>query len=355
LKATRETSGGRGRWAVLLVFGLLVASYWLGLWPGAHHLTAKKVYQQMAWPLLRLLIYMGLGLLLGQAIESLGWAAKLGGWAAPLLRWGHLHRESGASFTAAFFSGILANTMLITLYQEDQISRREMTITYLFNNALPVYLLHLPTTFFIILPLTRQAGLIYLGLTLAAALLRSVFLLVYGRLRLPAATGGAGEVAAPAPQKKEGLVQEIWQKFHRRFSRVILYTLPIYFFIFVLNDWGFFKWLRDAAASHVSLSFLPMEAASVVIFSVATEFTSGIAAAGAFLQAGALTVPQTVLALVLGNIVATPVRALRHQLPTNVGIFSPKLGTELLLLSQGLRLLSLLIVAVPYAIWGAGA
>jgi len=355
LKAIRETSGGWGRWAVFLVFGLLFASYWLGLWPGAHHLTAKKVYQQLAWPLLRLLIYMGVGLLLGQAIESLGWAAKLGGWAAPLLRWGHLHRESGASFTAAFFSGIMGNTMLVTLYQEGTISRREMTITYLFNNALPVYLLHLPTTFFIILPLTRQAGLIYLGLTLAAAVLRSVALLIYSRWRLPADNGGETEVMAPAPEKKEKLVQEIWQKFQRRFSRVILYTLPIYFFIFLLNDWGFFKWLQDAATSHVALGFLPMEAASVVIFSVATEFTAGIAAAGAFLQAGALTVPQTVMALILGNIVATPVRALRHQLPTNVGIFSPKLGTELLLLSQGLRLASLLLVAVPYAVWGAGA
>ena len=106
MKAASKTSGGWGRWVVLLVFGLLFASYWLGLWPGAHHLTAKKVYHQMAWPLLRLLIYLGLGLLLGQAIESLGWAAKLGSWAAPLLRWGHLHKESGASFTAAFFSGI---------------------------------------------------------------------------------------------------------------------------------------------------------------------------------------------------------------------------------------------------------
>ena len=189
MKAASKTSGGWGRWLVLLVFGLLFASYWLGLWPGAHHLTAKKVYHQMAWPLLRLLIYMGLGLLLGQAIESLGWAAKLGAWAAPLLRWGHLHKESGASFTAAFFSGIMANTMLVTLYQEGKISRREMTITYLFNNAMPVFLLHLPTTFFIIFPLTRQAGLIYLGLTLSAALLRSV---VFTDLWPPAAPGGYG-------------------------------------------------------------------------------------------------------------------------------------------------------------------
>jgi len=352
LKAVQKTSGGWGRWALLLAFGLLAASYWLGLWPAAHHLTAQRLYRQLASPLLRLLIYMGVGLLVGQAIESLGWAAKLGGWAAPLLRWGHLRRESGASFTAAFFSGILANTMLVTLYQEGKISRRELTLTYLFNNGLPVYLLHLPTTFFIILPLTRQAGLIYLGLTLAAAVLRSAALLVYGRVRLPAAAEGEGIATAPLPAPKAGLLREIWQKFQRRFSRVIIFTLPIYFFIFVLIDWGLFRWLRGAAAGHVSLGFLPMEAASVVIFSVATEFTSGIAAAGAFLQAGALTVAQTVMALVLGNIVATPIRALRHQLPTNVGIFSPKLGTQLLLLSQGLRLLSLVLVAVPYALWG---
>ena len=204
IEGHHPTTGGWGRWLVLLLVGLLFATYWLGLWPGAHHLSVHKIYRQMAWPLLRLLIYLGVGLLLGQAIESLGWAAKLGGWAAPLLRWGHLHKESGASFTAAFFSGILANTMLVTLYQEGSISRREMTITYLLNNALPVFLLHLPTTFSIIVPLTRQAGLIYLGLTLAAAVLRSALLLVYSRWRLPAEGGGEGEVPCRTPEKRRG-------------------------------------------------------------------------------------------------------------------------------------------------------
>ena len=350
--ARPKTRGGWGPWLLLLLLGLLAGAYLLGLWPGAaSHFTAQKLYQQLASPLLRLLIYLGVGLLVGQAIESLGWAAKLGAWAAPVLRWGHLKRESGASFTAACFSGILANTMLVTFYQEEKLSRGELTITYLINNGLPVYLLHLPTTFFIILPLTREAGLIYLGLTLAAALLRSTALLTYARWRLPADLGQEGQAPVKPPEKKGKLLQEIWGKFQSRFARVILYTLPIYILIFVMNDWGFFKWLRDWAASHVALGFLPMEAASVVIFSVAAEFTSGMAAAGAFLQAGVLTVPQTVLALVLGNIVATPVRALRHQLPSHVGIFSPKLGTELLLLSQGVRLLSLILVALPYGMW----
>ena len=350
--ARPKTLDSRGLWLLLLALGLVLGVYWFGLGPGAtHHLTVRKFYHSLAAPLLRLLVYMGVGLLVGQAIESMGWAARLGGWAAPLLRFGHLKPESGACFTAAFFSGLLANTMLVTFYQEGKLSRREMTLTYLFNNGLPVYLLHLPTTFFIILPLTRQAGLIYLGLTLAAAGVRSAVLLIYARWRLPAAAGADQALEVQAPARKETLLKEIWDKFQRRFSRVALYTMPIYILIFVANDWGLFKWLRDAAAAHVSVSFLPMEAASVVIFSVAAEFTSGMAAAGAFLQAGAMTVPQTVIALVLGNIVATPIRTLRHQLPSHAGIFSPKLGTELLLLSQGLRLLSLILVAVPYGIW----
>ncbi len=349
--ARSDTQGSRWWWLFPLILVLALAAAWLGPWAGAHHLTATKAYHQLATPLLRLLLYMGVGLLVGQAIESLGWAARLGGWTAPVLRWGHMSAESGVSFTASFFSGIMANTMLMTFFQEGKISRREMKVAYLFNSGLPTYLLHLPTTFFIILPLTKQAGLIYLGLTLTAALLRSAALLAYGRWRLPPAAGRSGELAAPAPAPKERLLQEIWQKFSRRFTRVIFYTLPIYFLIFAANDYGLFRWLRHAATNHVAVEFLPVEAASVVIFSVATEFTSGMAAAGAFLQAGALTVSQTVMALVLGNIVATPIRALRHQLPSHMGIFAPKLGTELLLLSQGVRLLSLMVVAALYALW----
>jgi hypothetical protein len=352
LKALPKSLGARGGGLLLLALTLLVAITWLGLGGASRHLSAGKLYQHLGSPLVRLLLYMGVGLLMGQAIESLGWAAKLGGWTAPVLRWGHLKRESGAAFTAAFFSKILANTMLWTFYQEEKISRQEMTLTYLFNGGLPVYLLHLPTTFFIILPLTREAGLIYLGLTGIAALLRSAVLLLYGRWRLPVEVDPEPGLAMPSPPvRKEKISQEIWRKFRRRFSRVVLFTLPIYFLIFLVNDWGLFKWLRETTASHAVLGFLPVEAASVVIFSVAAEFTSGMAAAGAFLQTGTLTVHQTVLALVLGNIVATPIRALRHQLPSHIGIFSPGLGTKLLLLSQGLRLLSLVLVAVPLAWW----
>jgi hypothetical protein len=101
-------------------------------------------------------------------------------------------------------------------------------------------------------------------------------------------------------------------------------------------------------AQYVVTTFIPVEALSMVILSFAAEFISGFAAAGALLDAGVITTKQTVLALLIGNIIAFPVRALRHQLPRYIGIFSPKMGTQLLLMGQGFRVVSLVIMGTIY-------
>lgn len=338
-----------------LLFPTLLLTLCLGgilvSWAGNLNLRLSPgmLYHHLVWPFGKLLLYLGVGLFLGQALESLGWSARLGARVQPLIRWGRFGPESAAAFGTSFLSGILANTMLMSSYQDGKLSRRELALSYLLNTGLPGFVLHLPTTFFILVPLTRQAGLIYLGLNLLAALLRTMGVLALARCSLQReAPEGPGDAAAAAP--KPGL-ETIWRKFRRRFLRLICATMPIYLLIFMAQQAGFFTWLREATAGLAAFTLLPVEAASVIIFSVAAEFSSGAAAAGALLSSGALTVPQTVMALMLGSIVATPVRALRHQLPTHAGIFAPKLGTELLLTSQGLRIVSLLLVALPYWWW----
>jgi hypothetical protein len=331
----------------LLCFGVLLAGLTstINLKISPHHL-----YHHLIWPFGKLLLYLGVGLFIGQAMESMGWSSRFGAKVQPLVSWGRFGSESAAAFSASFFSGILANTMLMSSYQDGKLNRRELTLSYLLNTGLPGFILHLPTTFFILVPLARTAGLIYLVLNLVAALLRTAGVLTVSRLLLH--TGDAAEPAAESQGESARVKFEtIWKKFHRRFFRLICYTMPIYVLIYVAQQAGFFNWLRDSSAHLVSGTFLPVESASVVIFSVATEFSSGIAAAGALLSTGALTIHQTVAALILGSIVATPVRALRHQLPTHAGIFSPKLGTQLLLTSQALRILSLILVTIPYLWW----
>jgi hypothetical protein len=305
-------------------------------------------WKRLGKPLLRMTFLISLGLFVGQIIEATGWTGRLSTLVRPLMRWGHLSDSSGASFTTAFVSGTAAQAMLVTFEEEGKLSRKEVVLTSLLN-GLPAYFLHLPTTFFIILPLAGVAGLLYLILTLAAALLRTVGLVTYSRLTL---SPRSLEMVAG---KREGqtwksILQDTWKKFLRRLQRIMLLVVPVYLVVMIVSQLGFFSWLRLKLAGGITSAVVPLESMSVVIFSLVAEFTSGFAAAGALLDAGTLSVRETVIALLLGNVVATPVRALRHQLPYYMGIFRPKLGILLIALGQTLRVISVIIVGVAYVL-----
>lgn len=343
------------RWIIIPI--LLLATACTGIALGLLHLggialSPEKIFHRLVIPVLRLLCYLGVGLLVGQILEALGWMSALAKWVRPMTRWAHLKDESGAALATGFVSGILANTILINAYLEQRLARREVTITYLLNASLPTFLVHLPTTFFIVASLAGSAGMLYMAMVFAAACLRGAGVLAFSRCTLPAPEGSTDIPRPEGANKASGRFAAILKKFQSRFLRVVLYTIPIYIVIFLLNEWGFFQWLRQGSAGWLSKEFFPVEAAGVIIFALAAEFSSGMAAAGALLEAGSLTAKQTALALILGTIIAAPIRTIRHQLPTQVGLFSLAMGTELLLLSQGLRILSLLAVAIPYAIWG---
>jgi len=312
----------------------------------AHQITAG-----LLWPLIRLMLLITVGLLVGQVIEATGWTKTLAVLARPMFRFGHLGNHCGAAFTAAFFSGVGSNAMLLEFFQEGLITRSQLYLSN-FVNQLPAFFLHLPTTFFIVMPLTGLAGALYFLITFLAAVLRTLLFIIYGHFRLPAADDSSPTAPDPVEPPKTRNFKAVWQRITSRLpgriSRITVFVVPIYILVFILNAMGMFKLLRDALTGFVVTNFMPMESLSVVILSLAAEFTSGFAAAGALLQAGVLTVKQTVVALLIGNILAFPVRALRHQLPRYIGIYSPKMGAEILFMGQGFRVLSIIIVGIIY-------
>ena len=304
------------------------------------------LWKRLIWPLIRLTVFISIGLFVAQVIEGMGWTNRLAVMARPFMRWGHLPERIGAVFTTAFISGTASLSMLMSFHKDGSVNQKEVTIAVLLN-TFPTFFLHLPTTFFIILPLVGKAGVIYLLLTLGAAMLRLISVLMYTHFHLPESVGDY-----PLKGKKEkdwkGLLRETSHKFRSRLTRMIMIILPVYVIVLLISDMGFFLWLRKILAQGISVAFIPVEAMSVVVFSLVAEFTSGYAAAGAMLESGALTVPQTVLALLIGNIIAAPVRALRHQMPYYMGIFGPKLGTRLVITSQGFRVASLVVSGVVF-------
>ncbi len=328
----------------VLLFAVLVYA-----WDGV---TPELLWSRLAWPLLRLVAIMAMSLVLSAVVEGMGWNSVVAVLARPLMRAGNFSDYSGTAFTSAFLSGVAANTMLWNAYREHRISRQEMFLATLLNVGLPSYVLHLPVTFAVIVPLVGSAGAIYLGITFFAAVLRTVVVIILGRLFL----GKHHSTKRSESRRAEGTREEKLQKVRRlaekyikrRLLNILCYTVPIYILVVLLQQSGFFHWLQQETAHLVTSRSMPVEGISVVVFSIVAEFTAGAAAAGAMLSAGVLTMKQTVTALLLGNIIATPVRALRHQLPRYLGIYQPRIGIQLLLAGQVLRVVTVVISGVLY-------
>jgi hypothetical protein len=308
------------------------------------------LWQGLGWPLLRLVFFISLGLMIGNLIESLNWTHGVARMASPLVRIAHLSDITGASFSMAFFSAVTANSMLSEAYEQEKISKQELIFANLFN-SLPTYFLHLPTLFFLAVPLIKGVAFVYVGLTLFAAFLRTVCILFVGRIALPAYKEHC--VTCRLEENRVSslsqAVSKAWLRFQKRIKRIVMITVPIYTAVFILNRFGMFAMLEEWLARHVKLlAWLHPESLGVVALQLTAEISAGLAAAGALLDNGSLEARQVVLALLVGNVLSSPMRAVRHQFPFYAGVFQPRLAAELIIYNQIFRTGSIMLVGIFY-------
>jgi hypothetical protein len=307
------------------------------------------LWQGLGWPLLRLLFFISIGLLIGNLIESLNWTHGVARFASPLVRLGNLSDTAGASFSVAFFSGVTANTMLAEAHDQGKISKKELVFANLFN-SLPTYFLHLPTLFFVAVPFIGKTAFLYVGLTLFAAFMRTTLIIFLGRIILVADPDSC--VVCQLGEEKSDwrqALQKTWVRFRRRMKTILIITIPIYIGIYFLNRMGFFDMIEKYMAEHLALLvWMHPQSLGIIALQVTAELSAGLAAAGALLDAGSVTSQEVVLALLLGNVLSSPMRAIRHQLPFYSGIFKPRLAVELIVYNQSFRMGSILLVACLY-------
>jgi len=309
-----------------------------------------QLWQGLGWPLLRLIFFISFGLFIGNLIESLNWTHGVARLASPLVRIGNLSDITGASFSMAFFSAVSANTMLSEAYEQRKISKQELVFANLFN-SLPTYFLHLPTLFFIAVPLIKSVALMYVGLTMLAAFLRTVTILILGRFVLGKVEGQCVSCRLDG-QKVTTLSQALektWERFKKRIRRILFITVPIYILVFVFQRIGVFDLLERSMAENLGLlSWLHPQSLGIVALQLMAEISAGLAAAGALLDSNSLGAREVVLALLAGNVLSSPMRAVRHQFPFYAGIFQPRLAVELITYNQLFRAGSIIFVGIFY-------
>lgn len=310
------------------------------------------LWEKLIWPLIRLIFYISIGLLVANFIEAMNWTRWVAIFARPLARAGNMSDTAAASFSMAMFSGVSANTMLAESYDKQQMSRKEVILANLFN-SLPTYFIHLPTIFFITVPLIKTAAFFYIGITMGAALVRTITIVILSRFLLP-----PQQLTPTFKEKTAVSIEKInWQKafekalkrFKKRIRKIVKFTVPIYTAIFVMHRMGLFEAMEQYAAQYLSfLSWLSPQAMGIITLHLAAELTAGLAAAGALLQEGGMSQREIILALLVGNILSSPLRAVRHQFPYYAGIFKPQLALQLIICSQAFRIISLIIVGIFY-------
>ena len=96
-------------------------------------LDADQLISRLLWPLSRLMMFIAIGLLVGQIIEVSCWVKHMAVLARPLFRLGHLGDHCSAAFTTAFFSGVSANAMLLGFFKEGRITRLQLFLSNFIN------------------------------------------------------------------------------------------------------------------------------------------------------------------------------------------------------------------------------
>ena len=312
-------------------------------------MSPAELWGQILWPLCKLVGLVSVGLFIGNLIEALHWTRFVGRLAMPLARLGRMCEISAASFSVAFVSGITANTMLAEAYDQNRLTRRELILTNLFN-SLPTYFLHLPTMVFITVPILKSAAVVYLAITVGAALLRTVSVLAVGRVLLSGLDRcHAVEMPGSGSLSAREVLDKTWKRFRRRIRKIVMITAPIYVGVHFMHQLGMFAAAERFLAEHMGFfSWLHPQSVGIIVFQLAAEFSAGMAAAGAMLDAGSMAERDVVMALLVGNILSSPMRAFRHQFPYYAGIYRPALALELIVCSQVFRAASLAVCGAFY-------
>lgn len=310
---------------------------------------------KLLWPLARLILGLSCGLLLAAILESLRWTAWLGHIARPLAFRAHLGQAASSAFALAFVSTASANALLASKYAEGSLSRRELMLANLFN-SLPAYLTHLPAILLMLWPVLGAGAILYAVITFSAAFGRTLFIMCLGAILLPQPLIVADHAPAKSGrQSAHGLgliLTKAWPRFRMRLPSLLFWTIPVYIAVVCCQELGAFRALEAWLAANLDwLAFLRPQAMGIVGLQLVADTGATLGAAAAAIQDTSLAPGEVVVAMLTGNVLSTPVRAIRHQLPAYCGLFSPGIAIRLVLASQALRAGSIAVILAVYIIF----
>jgi hypothetical protein len=275
-------------------------------------------------------------------VQAKQWTNKIAWLAKPFTRLGRLHDECGISFITAIGSPSAANSMLMNLYYKKTIEKKEMYIAVL-SNTFPAILMHWRSMLPTLIPILGSTGLLYFCILLCEGLFRTLIVLLAGRFLLKDVQHSDIILSQEDTEdnlKGWALIRDSFNSSKRLIKRIIFITIPVTLLVYVLVSQGVFDMLAEHLQGVTKLFPVPPEGLSII----AAYFGHSIAAytvAGSLLNTGVITEKFIVISLLSAQVLATVINIFRYSASYYIGIFGHKIGLELMSLSVGLRIISM--------------
>jgi hypothetical protein len=293
-----------------------------------------------------------LGILAAELLIALGVMGRVAIIARPLISFSHLRDECAGAFVMAFVSPTAANAMLVDYQGRGIIGKRELVLASLIN-SFPSVLMHWRVLLPVYIPLLGLAGLLYFVILTFVGFVKTGIVMAAARMLLPPARdhdpGYGDENRAPHLSGIKALLRETLRRAISPLRRILVVMIPTIFVVAVLMEAGVFDLISAWVEGIAPFMPVPAEGLGIIAAHFAHSFAAASVAAPIYAE-GLITTEDLLITLLIGSLLSSIPRTIRWYGTSYVGIFGPRVGTEVMLLSTVLRD-GILAVVILMLVW----
>ena len=292
----------------------------------------------------KLLIMVAIACFVGSLLELRSWNKFINFIALPFIKFGRLPELSGTSFITAIVSNNAAGSMIASSFSAGKMSRLQLWTSAVCNSyiAMVSHSLRIAIPFIATLGIT---GIIYYSITFGCGLIICLIFLILSRNNTPKQTNENIKFNNDNKMTKltswPKILKLSFSRTIKMICRLLLITAPLYFIAACLVKQGFFKQIE---------TYLPQQIQFILtgeIMTIITARLGGMVNAGMvgkeLLNQHSITSSGILIALIAGNIITNPIRLIRRNLPTALGVYG-KDGAGIVITIQSLRLIMMISV-----------
>jgi hypothetical protein len=293
-----------------------------------------------------------IGVLLAEIVIELKWVDRICFLFSPIMQFSHMKSELCLSFPTALGSPTAAFAIIADLYEKKLIGRRELTLASLVT-TFPGSLAHWRSSLPILIPLVGMPGVLFFAFVMLAEFTKASIALVLARILLRGGSGNypikKSKSEVQHPPLREALKRSL--RSAKKISvKILAVTVPVTVAVYILIDAGLFDQISLYLSGVAKYLPVPAEALSIIA-AQQLNYVAAYTIAGNMLAEGVLRSRDITLTLLIGDVLASVVN-LRFKIPYYIGIFSPRLGTQVLLISLPMRIaILMLIIWILMMLW----